>query len=124
MKYIGQFTIILGISFLGEFLHYLIDLPIPSSIYGIAILFILLETRILPLSAVRETARYLIEIMPIMFIPAAAGVILVWDIIKPSLFAYALVTIISTIIVMVATGLISQYIVNRLKNKPKERRNS
>ena len=36
MKYLKQFGIIVIISFIGELFHYLIPLPIPASIYGIA----------------------------------------------------------------------------------------
>ena len=39
MKYIRQFLIILFISFLGEVLKYLLPLPIPASIYGLALMF-------------------------------------------------------------------------------------
>ena len=40
MKYLKQIGIILGITFIGEILNYLIPLPIPASIYGMAILFV------------------------------------------------------------------------------------
>lgn len=43
MKFVIQFLIIIGFSFAGEFLHYVIPLPIPASIYGIVLLFIALE---------------------------------------------------------------------------------
>ena len=75
MKYLRQFLIILFVSFLGEVLNYLIPLPIPASIYGILLMFLALELHIIPLSAVRETGRFLIEIMPVMFIPAAVGLL-------------------------------------------------
>ena len=55
MKFFKQFSVILGISFLGEVLHYLIPLPIPASIYGIVILFLGLEMRMIHLDEVQET---------------------------------------------------------------------
>ena len=42
MKYVKQFLIIIGISLAGEILKYILPLPIPASIYGMAILFIAL----------------------------------------------------------------------------------
>lgn len=42
MKYLRQFMIILLVSFWGELLKYVIPLPVPASIYGLVILFILL----------------------------------------------------------------------------------
>lgn len=70
MKYIRQFLIILAISFIGELLKYVLPLPIPASIYGMAILFVCLMTGWIKLEAVKETGKFLIEIMPLMFIPA------------------------------------------------------
>ena len=73
MKYIKQFSIILLISFLGEALHALLPLPIPASIYGIVLLFAALVLKIIPVSAVKDVSTFLLEIMPMLFIPAAAG---------------------------------------------------
>lgn len=108
MKYLKQFLIILAISFLGEVLHMLLPLPIPASIYGILILFILLETRLLPLRLVKEAGDFLIEIMPVMFLPAAVGIMDSWEMIEPSLLAYLTVTVVSTVLVMAASGLVTQ----------------
>ena len=73
MKYLRQFLIILGISFVGELLKVLLPLPIPASIYGMVILFIGLLTGWIPLDAVRDAGKFLIEIMPVMFIPAGVA---------------------------------------------------
>ena len=73
MKYIKQFLIILLISFIGEGLNYLIPAPIPASIYGMVILFVCLCTKIIKLDDVKDTGLFLIEIMPLMFIPAGVG---------------------------------------------------
>ena len=83
MKYIKQLSIILLISFLGELIHYLLPLPIPASIYGLILLFVALLTGIVPLSAVKETGNFLIEIMPLMFIPSAVGLMESWGILQP-----------------------------------------
>lgn len=70
MKFLRQFIIILVISFIGELLKYILPLPVPASIYGMVILFVGLLTGLIKLENVREAGRFLIEIMPIMFIPA------------------------------------------------------
>lgn len=71
MKYVKQFGIILLISFAGESLNYLLPLPVPASIYGLVLMFLCLQLRVFRLEDVRDTALFLIEIMPLMFIPAA-----------------------------------------------------
>ncbi len=117
MKYLLQFCRILGIAFFSEILHEVIPLAIPASIYGIVILFILLETGLLKLDKIRETGKFLIEIMPVMFIPAAVGLVQSWDIITPSLAAYAITTVLSTILVMGVAGLVTQSIIRKGKKK-------
>ena len=116
MKYLKQFGIIAGIALIGELLHYLIPLPVPASIYGIVILFVLLESGLLKAEAIRETAHFLVEIMPVMFIPAAVGLMDSWDIIKPSWPVYLLITLVSTILVMGVSGCVTQWICRKQRN--------
>ncbi len=78
MKYIGQFGIILVISFVGEILNYFIPLPVPASIYGLVIMFLCLHFGIIRVGTVKGTADFLIEIMPLMFIPAAVELMTLW----------------------------------------------
>lgn len=113
MKYIKQFGIIIAISFVGEILNYFIPLPIPASVYGMIIMLALLCTHVLKIESVRETAMYLILIMPIMFIPAAAGLINSWDMIQPRLIQYAVVTIVSLVIVMLLSGWATQLVIKK-----------
>ena len=82
MKFVRQFMIILAISFVGELLHALLPLPVPASIYGLVLMLIGLQTGILPLSAVNEAGGFLIEIMPMLFIPAGVGLMVSWGALK------------------------------------------
>ena len=122
MKYLKQFGIILFISFVGEILNYLIPLPIPASIYGIIILFLSLEFKILKLEAVRDVGKFLIEIMPVMFIPAAVELLNSWDILRPSILAYSVITVITTVVVMAASGLMTQLVI-RIRKKKEDKKN-
>ena len=117
MKYLKQFGIIIGISFVGEILHRVIPLPVPASIYGIVLLFILLESKILPIDSVRETGKFLVEIMPVMFIPAAVGLIDSWNLIQNAWLSYLIVTLLSTCVVMVVTGRLTQRGIRSKRNK-------
>lgn len=113
MKYIKQLSIILLISFLGELIHYLLPLPIPASIYGLILLFVALLTGIVPLSAVKETGNFLIEIMPLMFIPSAVGLMESWGILQPVLVPYTVMIVASTVVVMAIAGLVTQFVIRR-----------
>lgn len=111
MKYIQQLLIILVFSFLGEVLHKLIPLPIPAGIYGIALLFACLELKLVSVRSIKDISIFLIEIMPIMFIPAAIGIMDVWDLVKVNWLAYLLISIITTVIVMSVSGQVTQVLI-------------
>lgn len=120
MIYIRQFGIILGITFLGELLNFFIPLPIPASIYGLVLMLVLLSTKLISLNQVKEAGNFLIEIMPLMFIPAAAGILVSWEMLKSILIPLIIITIITTVIVMVVTGKITQSVLNSGLKKRKE----
>ena len=79
MKYLRQFGIILAVTCAGEIMKYFIPLPIPGSIYGLILMFVLLLLRVIKVEHVKETGEFLIEIMPLMFIPAGVGLITSWE---------------------------------------------
>ena len=117
MKYLRQFLIILLISFVGEILNYFIDLPIPGSIYGMIILFILLELKIVKAEQVRETSVFLIAVMPLMFIPAGVGLLEKWGLISGIWLPLIATIVISTIIVMAVTGIVTQFVIEHTPEK-------
>ena len=117
MNFIRQFAIILVISFLGELLNYLLPLPIPASIYGLALMLLALCLGLLHVEDVKETSVFLIEIMPLMFIPAAAGLITSMDIIRGNWLAYLVVTAVSTVLVMLVSGQVTQLLIHRKAKK-------
>lgn len=121
MKYIRQFGIILLISLVGELLHQWLPLPVPASIYGIILLFLCLEWKVVSLASVKEASSFLIEIMPIMFIPAAAGLMDSWPVIKTSWVSYGAITVISTVVVMAVSGRVVQAVMKMEKGKKKPR---
>lgn len=112
---------ILAISFIGEILKYFLPLPIPASIYGMMILFIGLLTGIIPLEVVKDVGKFLIEIMPVMFIPAGVGLMSSWVNLKPVLLPVSIITVVSIVTVMIATGRTSQWIIRRGKKKEETR---
>lgn len=113
MLYLRQFCIILFVSFLGELLHLMIPLPIPASVYGLILMLSALCAGIIKLNQVKETAGFLIEIMPVMFIPAAAGLLDSWPFLRPVWIPFIVITLISTVIVMAVTGQVTQKMIQK-----------
>jgi len=116
MKYIKQLLIIFIFSFIGDVLNHLIPLPIPASIYGMVLLFIALSTKLIKLKQVETTAEFLLSIMLIFFVPASVGIIDTFFAHGSSILPIVVIAFISTLTVMAATGLVSQFVI-RLKGK-------
>ena len=111
MKYVQQFSIILLISVIGELLKTFLPLPVPASVYGLIIMLVALLTGFLKLDQVKGAADFLVEIMPVMFVPAGAGLITAWSTLKPICVPVLIMTFISTVIVMVVTGKVTQGVI-------------
>lgn len=112
MKYLKQISIILFFTFVGELLNKIIPLPIPTSIYGMLLLFLALVFKIIKLEQVSETADFMFSIMIILFVPAAVGVIDVFFQYKPYILPILIIIITSTFVVMLVTAKTSQFISN------------
>lgn len=121
MKYVRQFAVILTVSFMGEVLKALIPLQIPASIYGLVLMLAALCFHIIPLEAVKDAGKFLVEIMPLMFIPAAVGLTKSWDKISPILLQLVIVTAVSTILVMAVSGRVTQMVIRMENRKTKKK---
>ncbi len=120
MRYLRQLAIILAVTFVAEFFKYIIPLPVPASIYGLLLMFCALKTGIIPLSHVKETGNFLVEIMPLMFIPAAVGLLVSFKELKGILIPAVFIIIMTTIIVTAVSGSVTQRIIRSEKRKKVE----
>ena len=119
MKYLRQFVIILGVSFLGEILRVILPLPVPASVYGLICMLLLLKSGILKVGQVKEVSKFLIEIMPVMFVPAAVGLIESWNSLREVLIPVAIIITVTTVFVMAVTGKTAQYLIGKIAKKEK-----
>lgn len=116
MKYVKQFSIILGISFLAELLEILIPLPIAASVYGLVIMLVGLITKLIPLEKVETAADFLVDAMSIMFVPATVGIMASVNALKEMLLPICVITVVSTVLIMIVTGRVSQHIIRGQNN--------
>lgn len=115
MKYLYQFLIIAVITFISELLNYMIPLTIPASIYGLVIMLTLLKSGVLKLKYIKDIGDFLMDTMPIMFVPIGVEIITLYSSLGDFIFPATVITIVTTVIVMVVTGLVSQGIIRRDK---------
>lgn len=121
MKYIMQFGIIIGLSLIGEVLNAIVPLPVPSSVWGMVLLFILLCLKVIKLDQIEETADFLLSIMTITFVPVGASLITSFPAIKDEIVGIFAIIIISTVICFFITGKVAQKIIDSSnKNKGEE----
>lgn len=113
MKYVKQFMIIMLFSFLGELLHGLLPFPVPASIYGLILLFVALCIGMIKEEQIKETADFLVEIMPVLFIPAGVGLMTRWEALKKLLLPLILVITLGTFFTMVVTGKVTDGILKK-----------
>ena len=125
MKYITQFLIIAMICFAGEFLNYLLPLPVPGSVYGMVLLFLLLCTGILRLEQIQDTADYLLSLMPLFLVEPGISLITAFDVIGNRALILLAASFLSFVAVVAATGLSAQLVMKYQKavRKKKEEKN-
>ena len=119
MKYLHQALIIAAVTFSAELIKFLIPLPIPASIYGLILLFVLLKTGLLKLSQVEDVGGLLLELMPLLLVPTSVSFINSLDAVKAMLLPVLLSGLAGTMIVMLVTGRVSQWRINQRKEAKK-----
>ena len=120
MRFIKQLAIILTISFIAEMMEHLIPLPIAASMYGLVLMVICLVTHIIPLEKVEGAADFLVEIMPMLFIPSTVGIMTSAEALKQMLVPLLVICIPITFLVMIVTGRAAQFILRKDGKSKKE----
>ena len=113
MKYLHQALIIAAVTFAAEIIKYLLPLPVPASIYGLLLLFALLKTGIVKLSQIEDVGGLLLELMPLLLVPASVSFLTVLDTIQEVLIPVLIMGFIGTMVVMLVTGRVSQWLIRR-----------
>ena len=93
----------------------------PASIYGLVLMLLALKLNVVKLEQVKDAGVFLIEIMPMMFIPAAVGLLESWEVLSPICVQVLAITLVSTVLVMVVSGRVTQAVI-RLQEKRKNKR--
>ena len=108
MKFVKQLAVILVFSFLGELLHSVAPLPIPASIWGMALLLLALLLKIVKVEQVKETGQFLVSLLPLLFVAPTVGIIEQWGLIADKLLPIALILVASTVLTFGIAGRVTQ----------------
>ncbi|WP_042208609.1 CidA/LrgA family protein [Paenibacillus durus] len=104
MLQVGALTVFsLLMGKLSSWLH----LPIPGSIIGMVLLFILLETGVIRLGWVEAGASWLLAELLLFFVPSAIGVIKYTSLLETDGLSLLAIILAGTFIVMTSSGLLT-----------------
>lgn len=109
--------IVAAVTLVSEFLSKQLPISMPASIYGIIILFLLLQMGLVKKEKVEGVCKFLIKIMPLTFIPSAVALIDSFLDLKAIIVPVIVAIVFSTIFVMATTGFFCETLLKRRKVK-------
>ena len=79
------------------------------------ILFALLKSGLLPLEQIQDVGGLLLELMPLLLVPASVSFITALDTIQAMVLPVLIMGFVGTVVVMVVTGRVTQWMEHRRK---------
>ena len=113
MKYLSQFLVILGFTFLGEALQRILPLPIPASVYGLMLLFTALCFGLVKVEQVKEAGGFLTSVLPLLFVAPTVGIVEHWALIRAQLLPIALLLVASTALTFGIAGRVTGFLMKK-----------
>ena len=110
MKYLKQIVYILLFTLMGQVLERVVPFPIPGAIYGLVLLFLALCTGLVKVERIKTVGNWLIGIMGIFFVAPVVNLLDSWAAVKDMLLPVLCITIVSTVAVFGAAGLVTQWL--------------
>ncbi|MGN0295222.1 MAG: CidA/LrgA family protein [Lachnospiraceae bacterium] len=119
MKILKQVMVIGLVTFAGEFCSVLLPLPVPASVYGMLLLFMCLQTGVIKLSYVEDTADFLVSVMPVMFVAPCVSLMDSISSVLGSIPAIVLICLATTVTTISVTGAVAQCVIRIRREKEK-----
>lgn len=115
MKYLYQFGIIVAVCAIAELLYQALGLPIPTSVYGLVIMLLLLICKVIRVEQIEQASGFLLGIMPILFISPAVSIMDTIGEITDKIVPLLIVTSLSSLLTILVTGWVAQWLVRNTK---------
>ena len=113
MKYLHQAVLLASITFAAELVKYVVPLPVPARKDALLLLDCLLKSGIVKLEQGEDVGGLLLELMPVLLVPASVSFLTVMDTIQAMLLPVLLMGFMGTLVVMFVTGRVSQWMIRR-----------
>lgn len=88
----------------GGWLVRVTHLPVPGSVVGLIVLAAMIETRVLPIEAVRAAAELLVRHLALLYVPAGVALLAYWGAVRHDIMAVAVAAIASLVAVLIVVG--------------------
>lgn len=121
MFMVKQCSVIFGCLAAGEFLSWILSIPVPGSIIGMIILTVLLREKVINVNSVKGISQFLVSNMAFFFVPSGVAIMNYFDVIAAEWQPIVIATGVSIALVLVVTGHVHQYMMHR-KLKDSEQR--
>lgn len=108
-------TIIIAIYYLGLWLTRLIPYPVPGSILGMLILFLLLKIKWIPINWVDGASTMLLALLGLFFVPYGVGIIESYDDIRAWSMSIIFIAVLTTILVLVVSALVFTFLRQKIR---------
>lgn len=113
MKIFREVLIIFGLAYLGEIISNICSLPLPGSLVGMILLFLLLQFRIVHLEHISAVSDFLLGHLPFFFIPAGVALMASFAAIKDIWYWMLFICLVTTVVTMGCCGRIIQHLLER-----------
>ena len=110
IRTIAQIAILWVFYYIGVFIVEWTNIFIPPSIIGLVLLWALLMLNIINVKLIQDGASFLIAFLTLFFIPSTVGVVEYPELLTISGLLLVLAVFISTVMVIIITGKVSQFI--------------
>ena len=107
---VKQCTVLFGCLALGELAVWATGVKLPGSIVGMLLLTAFLEAGWVKLSWVKGVSDFLVGNMGSFFVPPGVALMLYGDVIAEGFWPICTATVVSTVLVLVVTGHVHQWI--------------
>jgi len=107
------FAILIALQMFGTLLVDALGIPVPGNVIGMLLLFAALRVGLLKVEWLQDAAELLLQNMALLFVPAGVGVMVYFDLIAREWLPIVVATIVSTFVVMAATGWTAMFLERR-----------
>ncbi len=95
---------------LGNAISWIINDSFPGSVIGMILLFLALQLKIVKPEKIKSTVNFLMKNMALFYVPVGVGIVANYHLFEGNFWAIISSVLLSTIIVLLATGYLQQTI--------------